>query len=54
MTHEGRLQRGKKNYEAGKLLDNEDTKYYLANLPKEEKQEEEKPKKKVKKNSKEE
>lgn len=36
MTHEGRMERGKKNYESGKksLLDNADTKYFLENKPK--------------------
>jgi len=50
MTHEGRMNRGKKNFEAGKLLENEDTKYYLQTLSKETpKLEEEKPKKEKKK-----
>lgn len=30
MTHDGRMTRGKANYEAG-LLDNEDTKYFMEN-----------------------
>lgn len=34
MTHLGRMERGKLNADSGKLLDNEDTKYYLANKPK--------------------
>lgn len=42
MTHDGRMKRGKLNFEKG-LLDNEDTKYFLENRPVE------KPKKEVKK-----
>ncbi len=52
MTHEGRMARGKANFEAGKLLNNEDTKYYLANKT-EEKVEETEPKKTKKKTLKE-
>jgi hypothetical protein len=52
MTHEGRMTRGKFNFDNRILLDNEDTKYFLEHskaLPKEETKEEikeEKPKKK--------
>jgi hypothetical protein len=46
MSHEGRMSRGKENYEKNILLDNEDTKYYLANVDKKEEVKEEKPKKK--------
>ena len=42
MTAEGRLQRGKANYEARKFLDNSETLAYIDSLPKE------KPKKEVK------
>jgi len=42
MSHEGRMKRGKENFDKNILLDNEDTKYYLANV----KKKEEKPKKK--------
>jgi len=45
MTHKGRMLRGEFNFKAGKLLDNEDTKYYLANVEKKEVKEK-KPKKK--------
>ena len=34
MTAEGRLARGKANYEAGKFLDNSETLEYVATLPK--------------------
>jgi len=37
MTKEGRLQRGKENYEAGVFLDNPETLEYIATLPKEKK-----------------
>lgn len=40
MTHEGRMLRGAENFSKNILLDNEDTKYYLANKPKEEIKEE--------------
>ena len=43
MTAEGRLARGKLNYEAGKFLDNSETMAYVETLPKE-KPKEEKPK----------
>lgn len=46
MTHEGRMQRGKANFEANINLDNEDTKYYLEN-----KKENPKPSKSLKKAS---
>jgi len=36
MTAEGRLARGKENYEAGKLLDNQETIDYAATISKEE------------------
>ena len=32
MTHEGRLARGKANYEAGKFLNNSETIAYLATI----------------------
>ena len=35
MTAEGRLARGKANYEAGKFLDNSETLAYIETLPKE-------------------
>ena len=35
MTAEGRLARGKENYERGKFLDNSETLAYVATLPKE-------------------
>ena len=35
MTIEGRLARGKENYEAGKFLDNSETLEYLKTSPKE-------------------
>ncbi len=35
MTQEGRLQRGKANYEAGNFLDNSETLEYMETLPKE-------------------
>ena len=44
MTAEGRLARGKENYEAGKFLDNSETLEYIATLPKEKSKEEVKPK----------
>ena len=44
MTAEGRLARGKENYEAGKFLDNQETIDYVATLPKEKPKEEVKPK----------
>ena len=47
MTHDGRMARGEANFKANKLLNNEDTKYYLANKPAE-KKEEPKPKEKLK------
>ena len=31
MSHDGRMARGKDNFSKNILLDNEDTKYYLAN-----------------------
>ena len=40
MTAEGRLARGKENYEAKKFLDNSETLEYVATLPKEEPKEE--------------
>ena len=43
MTAEGRLARGKENYDFGKFLDNQETIDYVATLPKE-KPKEEKPK----------
>lgn len=46
MTHEGRMQRGKENYEKNRLLDNEDTKYYLASINRTSKTEEKRGKKK--------
>ncbi len=47
MTHEGRMLRGEQNYLSGnkKLLENEDTKYFLENKPKEEEKPEPKKKK---------
>jgi len=48
MTHEGRLYRGKINYENG-ILDNEDTKYYVESLKNKKLQIEEKPIKKEEK-----
>lgn len=36
MTAEGRLSRGKANYEAGKWLDNPETQEYIATIPAEE------------------
>ena len=49
MTHEGRMQRGEENLKTGKkrLLNNEDTKYFLANK-KEDKPKPNKPKPKKK------
>ena len=44
MTAEGRLARGKENYEAGKFLDNSETLAYVATLPKEKPKEKAKPK----------
>ncbi|KKL15228.1 hypothetical protein LCGC14_2507730 [marine sediment metagenome] len=44
MTAEGRLARGKANYEAGKFLDNSETLAYIETLPKEKPKEEVKPK----------
>lgn len=35
MTHEGRMARGKLNYEAGKFLKNSETLEYINSLPKE-------------------
>jgi len=51
MTAEGRLARGKANYEAGKFLDNSETLGYIATLekPKEEKKIDSKEKVKEKK-----
>ena len=49
MTTEGRLRRGKENYEAGKLLNNSETLAYIATLKKEPV---EKPKEEVKKSGK--
>lgn len=40
MSHEGRMARGKENFDSNKLLDNADTLYYLDN-----KVDEDKPKK---------
>jgi len=40
MTKEGRLARGKANYEANKLMNNSETQEYIATLPKEEPEEE--------------
>ena len=34
MTAEGRLARGKENYDSGKFLDNQETIDYVATLPK--------------------
>jgi hypothetical protein len=34
MTKEGRLQRGKENFERGRFLDNPETLEYLESLPK--------------------
>lgn len=45
MTKEGRLARGKENYERGRFLDNSETKEYISTLPKE-KPKVEKPKEK--------
>ncbi len=42
MTAEGRMRRGKENYEAGKFLDNAETLEYLNSLPKEKPKEEKK------------
>ena len=42
MTQEGRLARGKANYEAGKFLDNSETLEYVATLKKEDKPKKEK------------
>ena len=36
MTAEGRLRRGKENYEAGKFLDNSETLAYIETLKKDE------------------
>lgn len=36
MTHEGRLARGKANYDSGKFLKNSETLAYIETLPKEE------------------
>ena len=35
MTEEGRLKRGKENYERGRFLDNPETLAYVATIPKE-------------------
>ncbi len=35
MSKEGRLQRGKENYEKERFLDNSETKEYIETLPKE-------------------
>lgn len=35
MTKEGRLSRGKENYEKGRFLDNQETLDYIATMPKE-------------------
>jgi hypothetical protein len=48
MTQEGRLARGKENYERKRCLDNSETLEYISTLPVE-KPKEEKPKKKEKK-----
>ena len=48
MTAEGRLARGKENYEAKKFLDNSETLEYIATLPKEKPKKVETPKKEVK------
>jgi len=42
MTAEGRLARGKANYEAGKFLDNSETMAYVETLQKEKPKEEKK------------
>lgn len=44
MTAEGRLARGKANYDSKKFLNNSETKEYLETLPKEKPKEEVKPK----------
>ena len=44
MTQEGRLARGKENYEAKVFLDNSETLEYIATLPKEKPKEEPKSK----------
>ena len=44
MTAEGRLARGKLNYEAGKFLNNSETMAYVETLPTEKPKEEDKPK----------
>ena len=44
MTKEGRLQRGKENYEAKRFLDNSETLEYIKTLSKEKPKEQEKPK----------
>ena len=48
MTAEGRLARGKLNYDSGKFLDNPETLEYSNSLPKEKPKEEVKEKKDVK------
>ena len=42
MTAEGRLQRGKANYEAKRFLDNPETLEYIETLPKEKEEKEKK------------
>ena len=48
MTEEGRLARGKLNYDSGKFLDNPETLEYIETLPKDEPKEEVKEKKDAK------
>ena len=52
MTAEGRLARGKENYEAKRFLDNSETLAYIETLPKEKPKKAETPKKAEAKNDK--